>query len=159
MRDKVFRRRGLVSALILIPLALLTLFSEATITEDTWPDFILDAVAYATFVAGVVFRFWATLYVGGKKDTTVIMEGAYSVCRNPLYIGSLLIMVSTGCFLKSLLFAGGMALTIGFYILATVPSEETFLRERFGATDLRSILPNGSPLLASLLAVQFSIND
>lgn len=137
MRDKVFRRRGLVSGLILIPCALLTLFSATTIAEGTWPDFILDAVAYATFVFGVVFRFWATLYVGGRKDTTVIMEGAYSVCRNPLYIGSLLIMVSTGFFLKSLLFAGGLTLTTCFYVLATVPSEETFLRERFGETYVR----------------------
>ncbi len=36
------------------------------------------------FLAGAAFRFWATLYLGGRKDAVVVDTGPYSLCRHPL---------------------------------------------------------------------------
>lgn len=30
-------------------------------------------------------RVWATLFLGGKKNSALVREGAFSLCRNPLY--------------------------------------------------------------------------
>ena len=49
---------------------------------------------------GAFGRLWCSLYISGYKNNTLINEGPYSLCRNPLYffsfIGALGIGLSTG---------------------------------------------------------------
>jgi len=127
-----FRWRGPVAALLLVPSAVVTLLSAPLVTESSWLDLGIDGIAWATFVTGAGFRFWATLYIAGRKEAFLVTDGPYSVCRNPLYLGSLLLAVGTGLFLKSLLFALALLLVALIYMLTTVPVEEEFLRARHG---------------------------
>ncbi|MBI2926001.1 MAG: isoprenylcysteine carboxylmethyltransferase family protein [Verrucomicrobia bacterium] len=78
-------------------------------------------------------RFWSTLYIGGRKRHTLIDDGPYSVCRNPLYLGSFLLALSVGLFLKSFVFAIGLAAMVLIYVMTTVPAEEKDLRAILGA--------------------------
>lgn len=117
-----------MAAVLLIPTAVVTLLSTPVVTEGSWLDLGIDAIAWAAFVMGAVLRFWATLYIGGRKDATVVTDGPYSLCRHPLYVGSLLLATATGLFLKSLLFAGALLLVAIIYLLMTVPVEEEVLR-------------------------------
>src|ERR1700759_4235786 len=94
--DWGFRHRAVLAAIVLIPATMLSLFSTPHVREGSWIDAFLDVVAWAVFLAGPPFRFWATLYIGGRKPDVVVDEGPYSVCRNPLYLGSLLIAVGAG---------------------------------------------------------------
>ena len=127
-----FRWRGRIGVLVLVPLALVTIFSRPLVLEDSALDLGLDVIAYGAFIAGAVLRFWSTLYVGGRKEKTLVVEGPYSICRNPLYVGSFLLALSIGLFLKSVTFALGLALVSAFYIGVTVPTEEEHLRRQMG---------------------------
>jgi protein-S-isoprenylcysteine O-methyltransferase Ste14 len=68
---------------------------------------VMEAVAFMFYLAGLGFRFWATLYLGGRKGSSVIAEGPYSVCRNPLYLGSFLLAIASAFFIQSWVFAVG----------------------------------------------------
>jgi len=127
-----FRWRGVVAAVILPPLAITALISMPFVQEDSLLDWAVDAVAFTLYLAGLAFRFWATLYVGGRKVRVVVAEGPYSVCRNPLYLDSFLLAAALGLFIKNWPFAVGILAVSIFYILATVPAEEEQLKERHG---------------------------
>jgi protein-S-isoprenylcysteine O-methyltransferase Ste14 len=117
---------------VLVPVSLVTLFSRPLVLEGSALDSGLDVLAFGAFIVGAVFRFWSTLYVGGRKEKSLVDEGPYSACRNPLYMGSFLLAASVGLFLKSVTFALGLAAVTAFYIGVTVPTEEEHLRERYG---------------------------
>ncbi|HZZ26429.1 MAG TPA: isoprenylcysteine carboxylmethyltransferase family protein [Pirellulales bacterium] len=100
--------------------------------EGSWEDFIFDQVAWMMFFAGAAFRWWSTLYIGGRKTASLIQEGPYSLCRNPLYVGTFLMVLSVAIFLESLTFALGLVLASGIYLFTTVPVEERRLHQCFG---------------------------
>lgn len=127
-----FRRRPLVAAVVLAPLTITTLISTPLVQEDSWLDWAGDAVALTLYLAGLTFRFWATLYIDGRKDRAVVAAGPYSVCRNPLYLGSFLLAAAFWMFIKSWPFAVVILYVSLRYILAIVPAEEKQLKERFG---------------------------
>ncbi|MBY0497592.1 MAG: isoprenylcysteine carboxylmethyltransferase family protein [Cyanobacteria bacterium] len=110
----------------------MSLFSPRPAMESFWFTMTADSLAWALFVTGAAFRFWATLYIGGRKDKTVAFEGPYSLCRHPLYFGSLLLMGSMVLFLRSLVLALAWGIVYLFYTLGTIPIEEQALLTRFG---------------------------
>lgn len=127
-----FRGRGLLASIgILVPAAFV-LVSEPTVAEGSWLDEVLDVLAWTVFLAGVGIRFWATLYIGGRKEWTLVCEGPYSLCRNPLYVGSLLMLLSIGLFLDSLTFLVIASAVILVYMMGTVRAEEDRLSRTLG---------------------------
>ena len=50
-------------------------------------------------MAGASLGFWATLYVGGRKETVLVTDGPYSACCNPLYLESFFLAVAAPLFL------------------------------------------------------------
>ncbi len=109
------------------------LFSTPFVSEGSWFAGAIEVMAWVTFVAGTLFRFWATLYIGGRKETILVADGPYSICRNPLYLGSFLLALATALFLQSLLCVMAVVIVTLIYMLTTVPVEEKFLRSRHGA--------------------------
>jgi len=120
-----------VGALILGPLAITALISTPLVQERSLLDWAMDAVAFTLYLAGLTFRVWATLYVGGRKSSVVVAEGPYSVCRNPLYLGSFLLAAALGLFIKSWAFAVGI-LYVSLRYIPRVSAEEKQLKERHG---------------------------
>lgn len=127
-----FRNRRLIGGVVLAPALLITVLSTPWIHEGTWGGLLMDFLAALCFLAGATFRFWATLYVGGRKRHTLVCDGPYSVCRNPLYLGSLLLSIAAGLYLKSITFAVFLTVTMLGYIFLTVPAEEKDLRLMLG---------------------------
>ena len=132
LRHRRFRWRGVVGGLILVPIAVATTLSTPLVAAESWWGLAIRTAAWACFVAGAAFRFWATLYIGGRKDEELVTYGPYSVCRNPLYIGSLLLGVATALFLESPTFFLAIVAVAGVYQQATAPAEEGALRARHG---------------------------
>ena len=125
-----FRWRGGVGGVLLLPAALISLFSAPLLAATSWLHLAVQTLAWATFVAGASFRFWATLYVGGRKEHELVIDGPYSVCRHPLYLGSLLLGLSAGLFLESPAFLAVLVVVGALYMRGTVPVEERVLRDR-----------------------------
>jgi protein-S-isoprenylcysteine O-methyltransferase Ste14 len=93
----------------------------------------------ATLVAGVVpvlaglaLRLWASGYL--RKGEALTQQGPYGLCRNPLYLGSFLLLLGLAIASGSLLLlAGSPALFLLFY-LPTMWREERELAVRFGSS-------------------------
>jgi protein-S-isoprenylcysteine O-methyltransferase Ste14 len=127
-----FKYRGWAGIVVLIPLVVVTLLAQPLLPERPYMKLLLTSAAWVVFLVGAAFRFWSTLYVGGRKRSMVVREGPYSICRNPLYVGSLLIAISGALFAESLTLAIGIALTSMIYALGAVPAEERYLRQTLG---------------------------
>lgn len=72
------------------------------------------------------------MYLGGHKAVNLITEGPYSICRNPLYLGTFLITLSIAAFVHSAIFAVGTVLASLVYLMMTLSFEEKWLRQRLG---------------------------
>lgn len=105
-------------------------------TESAHQGTLLSSVLLlvAIVLAGVaaVGRSWCALHISGYKDAQLVTSGPYSICRNPLYLFSLLGMAGVGLASGSITL--GVALPAAFVPvnLAVVRREEAFLRQRFG---------------------------
>ncbi|HJT31302.1 MAG TPA: isoprenylcysteine carboxylmethyltransferase family protein [Pirellulales bacterium] len=132
-----FRSRGLVGSLLVLAFGGLVLFSPPATIDARWGKVMIEALGWAVFVAGAALRFWATLYIGGRKRLVLVCEGPYSLCRNPLYVGTFLIALSAAVMLASVTFAAGIVIGAIFYAWATVPAEERYLAGQLGEPYLR----------------------
>jgi protein-S-isoprenylcysteine O-methyltransferase Ste14 len=127
------RSRAWIGIAILAPFAGVTLVSAPTVLEGGWSDYHFDTLGWLAFAAGSAIRWWATLYIGGRKSRALACAGPYSLCRNPLYLGTFLMGMAIVLFMKSWVLLLGFALATLFYLRVTVPVEEERLRERLGA--------------------------
>lgn len=93
---------------------------------------LLRALGTLLIVFAVLYRFWAILYIGGRKNQRVVQDGPYSMSRHPLYFGTTIGALGFGLLLGSFVLAavlGALALAI---LTATARREEVFLRAEFG---------------------------
>lgn len=128
-----FRWRGALGVCILAPAAIVASLSEPLFAAHSRFDLIGDALAWVAFLCGAGLRFWATLFVGGRKNEIVVADGPYSLCRHPLYLGSIVLGLSGALFLKSPLVAVAAAVLAAAYCLLTIPAEEERLSITLGA--------------------------
>jgi len=95
-----------------------TLLTVPDVREATPLDHVCDGLGWSVLIAAIGLRVWSS---------------PYALCRNPQYIGTLLIAISQVLFLKSWCFAMACVFPIVLYVLGVVPAEERLLRRRFGA--------------------------
>ena len=90
-------------------------------------------------VLGLVFTWWARLYLGRlwsssvtkKADHRIVDTGPYAIVRHPIYTGILAAIFATAAMKGALLsFIGALVMTVGFLTKARL--EERFLREQLG---------------------------
>jgi protein-S-isoprenylcysteine O-methyltransferase Ste14 len=126
------RSRAWSSLLLLAPIATAAAFTRPYLRFDGLPEYFVEALAWIVFLAGACFRWWATLYIGGRKTKQLVSDGPYSICRNPIYLGTVLLTLSVAIFLQSVtLFIATLAVTV-FYLTITVPIEEARLKSKHG---------------------------
>jgi protein-S-isoprenylcysteine O-methyltransferase Ste14 len=76
--------------------------------------------------------------IRGGKDGKVyaenlVTQGIFNHCRNPLYVGNILMLVGVGILSNSLFYVAIMIPLFLFIYQAIVLAEENFLRNKFGA--------------------------
>jgi protein-S-isoprenylcysteine O-methyltransferase Ste14 len=130
-RKRLSRWRASISFFLLIPIGLMVSFSPLPFDLHGWPDVACNVVGWTLFIIGGFFRWWGTLYVGGRKSEELVTEGAYSICRNPIYLGTFLILMATGVLAESLTFLVASILVAAVYLRITVPCEERRLMRKF----------------------------
>jgi protein-S-isoprenylcysteine O-methyltransferase Ste14 len=131
-----FRWRTAVGLVLLVTIAT-TLISRPLAPDNTLLHVALDVVGFGLYLAGLWVRVWATLYVGGRKGRALVTEGPYSVCRNPLYVGSFLLACASASFIQSWVYAVVILGLSAIYIMRTVPREERQLRDGHGEDFVR----------------------
>lgn len=76
--------------------------------------------------------------IRGGKDKKVyaeelVTQGIFNHCRNPLYVGNILMLLGVGILSNSLIYVGILIPLFLFIYQAIVLAEENFLRNKFGA--------------------------
>ena len=130
--DRAYRSRGWVALVFLAPFGLAALVMQPPFPASSAGALALDSLGWAAFFAYAMLRAWATLYLGGNKSLVLQTAGPYSLCRNPLYLGSGALALAVTAFLGSVLFAGAVAVVAAAYAALVVPAEERLLLTRFG---------------------------
>jgi protein-S-isoprenylcysteine O-methyltransferase Ste14 len=104
-----------------------------------WPDWYVwtaEAFAFAGLLLvgmGVVGRVWALSYLVGKKSKTLVTEGPFSMCRNPLYLFSFLGLLGVCLRTRSLVIPAVVMPLFMLVHLRSVRNEESKLRAMFPA--------------------------
>lgn len=81
---------------------------------------------------GSLGRLWCTLYIAGNKTGTLVTEGPFSLCRNPLYFFSLLGGIGVGLATETLTFPLLIIVFFAFWYPLVIKNEETRLLELHG---------------------------
>ncbi len=126
----------LLYAALFVPSSLL--FSESVFGEKYY---------YIPIILGLVITITGQLIRGGTIGLAYILrggregkpyadglvtEGIFRHCRNPLYVGNILMLLGVGVLANSLFFTGIMMPLFLFIYQAIVLAEEQFLRGKFG---------------------------
>lgn len=125
-----FPWRGWLGIAVLAPAAVLAVLSGRHFAAGTPLDVAASTAGLAFLAAGLAVRTWATLYVGGRKTIALVTDGPYSLCRHPLYLGSLCIGVAVACFLQSLTFLALLLVGTPLIYLPVIREEERVLAAR-----------------------------
>ena len=78
--------------------------------------------------SAIVGRLWCAQYIAGRKTDSLITEGPYSVCRNPLYFFSLLGGTGVGLCTESVTLALIIPAVFAVIYPITILNEERVLR-------------------------------
>jgi len=66
---------------------------------------LAQAAGFVLVACGTLWRLWSAVFVAGRKDVEVVMEGPYARCRHPLYLGSLVAGLGLGLTTRSVVLA------------------------------------------------------
>lgn len=99
---------------------------------EGWIDLAMETVGYALVIMCVLGRGYCALFIGGRKNDELVMQGPFSVCRNPLYFFSFLGVVGIGMQSDMLLLLGLLVVGFAFYYRIVIRKEEAFLSHKFG---------------------------
>ncbi len=137
------RSRAWISIVLLTPAGFFTVFSTPYLPNRVLITEAFVIAGWMLFLAGAWWRWWATLYIGGRKGFDLVRQGPYSLSRNPLYFGTFLITISIAVMFQSLVFALAVLASSILYLMVTVPREEYRLELNHGKTytDYRSRVP------------------
>jgi len=105
----------------------------ALFTSSKWqhrPLFAETLFAAGCVLVGIasVGRLWCALYISGYKKQSLITTGPYSVCRNPLYVFSLLGAIGVGLATETIMIPLVIGIGFALYYPAIIKSEEVKLR-------------------------------
>lgn len=109
------------------------------IGESRWPSgsFVHEAIEWVGLLLiafCIVGRTLCTLYIGGRKDQTLVDGGPYSVTRNPLYALSIVGAAGAGAQLGSIALAFAAGFITWLVFLLVIFKEERALANAFGET-------------------------
>lgn len=110
----------------------LALFGRHAWSEKGGVDSLLAGVGYALLLVGAIGRIWCAVHIAGRKNKDLVVEGPFSITRNPLYLFSFVAFVGAGLSFESLT----LAVLFGALFFAThwrtILREERQLSEIFG---------------------------
>lgn len=101
-----------------------------------WPLIIGLIITFSGQAIRAISIGLAYIIRGGKDGKVyaedLVTQGMFNHCRNPLYVGNILMLVGVGILSNSLFYVAVMLPVFMFIYQAIVLAEENFLRNKFG---------------------------
>lgn len=139
--DFLFRWRSYLP-LIIVPFMVLVTFSfGSSLFSDGKYNNALIIIALVVGIAGQIVRIWVAGFAPkdtsgrntfGQQAALLNTSGIYSLCRNPLYLGNFLMMLSPVILVGNWIFMGLFTLGFWLYYERIICAEEAFLSQKFG---------------------------
>lgn len=110
----------------------------------------LQLVGLACLACAALGRVWASVFIAGFKDESLVRSGPYSALRHPLYALSLLATIGVGLTSRSLAITLGLLAALGAIHAAAARREDALLGELHGVQfeqyrrSVRAFLPRWS---------------
>jgi len=114
-----------------VPVVFLAVFVRPAWSTESTVAFCVESAGYLFLLGGLAVRMWSILYIGGRKSHELVTDGPYSICRNPLYVGTFLLAIGAGLCFENLLMLAAVFLIIGPVHLLAARMEERHLLELF----------------------------
>ena len=115
----------------IVVILLIVLFSKSYFESN------LPVISALLFFIGIVLagfaslgRLWCSLYIAGYKTDKLVIQGPYSMSRNPLYFFSLLGAVGAGFATETFLIPLLILIVFSIYYPFVIISEEAELRSK-----------------------------
>jgi len=125
------KKRIILARVSALPVVLLAVFVRPTWGAESTIAFCVESAGYLFLLGGLAIRMWSILYIGGRKSHELVTDGPYSLCRNPLYVGTFLLVVGAGLCFENLLMLAAAFLVMAPVHLLTTRMEERHLLELF----------------------------
>src|SRR6187402_2966911 len=97
-----------------------------------WVVEVCESVGLVFLAIAAFGRIWCLVFIAGKKNDELVMDGPYSTSRNPLYVFSFIGAVGFGLAVENPFLAALIAITFAVYYRVIVRREEVFLESAFG---------------------------
>lgn len=110
------------------------LFSRPGWDEASPLHELLEMTGFVLILGCIFGRLWSILYVGGRKNSELVVSGPYSVTRNPLYLFSTIGAFGIGLMFGSIIVAAFLGVCTYLIFRVTSRKEEAFLHAAFGST-------------------------
>lgn len=132
---KPFRQKNRIVFLWLFAAFVVTvMILGRPVLQETSPlHDLFEVCGFLLVLTGVFGRLWSILYIGNKKNASLITSGPYSVTRNPLYFFSMIAVTGAGLFYGSLALTAVLGVGTYFVFYYTAKREENYLRSLFGS--------------------------
>lgn len=120
-------------------LLVVVLFSTLLVSLSYWVvalpplDQALSLVGWILVGCGVSGRIWSNSYISGRKTAELVVDGPYSMCRNPLYFFSLMAGLGIAMITETFALPALFLTCYGLYYPRVIAAEEARLRGIYGA--------------------------
>jgi len=147
LNTKVEKLRRAASWIVAVMLFFIIIFSRNPF-ETTLLYKGIDIIGFILVAFGTLGRIWCSIYIVGRKDEELCLDGPYSVVRNPLYIFSFSGLIGIMCASRHIILVLIVIPVYWIYYFFVIKSEENRLIELFGdkyldyQSKVKSIIPN-----------------
>lgn len=123
-------RLRLAFALLVATIGLVAVSERALVTGLAGE--LMQLAGLACVAVAVLGRIWASAFIAGYKDTTLVRTGPYALARHPLYALSTLAMLGVGLASRSLAITTALVVSIGGLHVAAARREDAHLARNHG---------------------------
>ena len=88
---------------------------------------LAQSAGFLLVASAVLWRLWTTLFIAGRKDQELVRDGSFSLCRHPLYLGSIVAAAGIGLTTLSLTMTFALPLGIAAIVFVAARREDAAL--------------------------------
>ena len=122
--------------LLLLSLLLIIITRQTTHSGAEGSHDVIENWGFILAAFAAIGRVYCTAFLGGFKNQQVVDHGPFSVCRNPLYLFSLIGVTGIALMTVNILVIVILPLGVLLIYLSLIKREEVYLTEKFGAAYL-----------------------